>query len=594
MTTKRLIENLLIALPTFLLLSMAINWLVYGIDLPNLDDWRGYMSGNIGHLDLAYLFTPANDTLYPVGKAFDALAQRYLNGNSVAYQFISMVFTLGSILLLIWQLLRKTTVTRIEAAIAFALCIFLLQPDSYWGRQNLAYHQAIPVITMLATLLLAVSDRPGRYLKVLIGFSLAIVGGWSYTSGALGGLALSGTLLVLCAVAPAIRRSSLPVGLGSFIGSAITTASQAWVILFYQAGQIHVANARWVMPYESEFWAYALGKFARSLILQDLPTSLGIALSAIAMLTVIAATLGLLVLAVTKRAADHLTVVFVPLAAAIGVYLMMVAASRAGMIGFDASFLEYYTYGFPRFHFFWLCILWPFVFVVMRRASLARAPDLASHAALAGGALAVLYAVNAGAASYGPNFKAVADTRLATEIPCLAKAMSETGPVNCSALYPKDVRSGVDYASANDSSWTRQYLSTISGEPVDLTKIVAINSQVALTGQRLELATQPDPQLFFDNAWPFDPATCRRLALSATINPLQDDRSQMFFAPVGEGLSEGKSTTVALLANKENTVRFEVESATGFSPVLRLDPVADSKAVSIANVSIGCLVRTAR
>src|SRR5215208_100720 len=96
---ENFLGRLLIALPLLSLALCAIAWLRYGIDIPWFDDWRGYAAGTMNSLSPGHLFRPINDTLAPVGWVLDALAQRYLDGNSVAYQFLSMVTVLGSLLL---------------------------------------------------------------------------------------------------------------------------------------------------------------------------------------------------------------------------------------------------------------------------------------------------------------------------------------------------------------------------------------------------------------------------------------------------------------------------------------------------------------
>ena len=98
----------LIFFPVLSLVLRALAWLRYGIDIPWFDDWRGYVDGNIDSLAPAYLFRPVNDTLAPVGFALDALAQRYLDGNSIAYQLISMIVVLGGLMWLQWKLLIES------------------------------------------------------------------------------------------------------------------------------------------------------------------------------------------------------------------------------------------------------------------------------------------------------------------------------------------------------------------------------------------------------------------------------------------------------------------------------------------------------
>lgn len=104
---ERALFWLLIALPGVAMVVNAVSLVRHGVDIPFWDDWRQYDSGDLGNLSLAYLFTPANDTLYPVGRLLDSLAVRLLDGHSVAYQLISLVAVLGGLLALQWRLLSR-------------------------------------------------------------------------------------------------------------------------------------------------------------------------------------------------------------------------------------------------------------------------------------------------------------------------------------------------------------------------------------------------------------------------------------------------------------------------------------------------------
>ena len=95
---------------------------------------------------LERLFQPINYTLSPVGLALDALAQRFLDGNSVAYQLFSMVIVLGALLWLQWRLLLRALADRGLAALCFSLALLMVQPGSYCGLEHLAYPHALPLV----------------------------------------------------------------------------------------------------------------------------------------------------------------------------------------------------------------------------------------------------------------------------------------------------------------------------------------------------------------------------------------------------------------------------------------------------------------
>src|SRR5690606_36271484 len=95
----------------------------YGIAIPFWDDWRAYHSGNLGDFSPGYLFTPANDTLYPVGRILDSAAQRWLDGHSIAYQLISLLVVQGALVALQWRLLVHCVTDRLWRALAFSFTL---------------------------------------------------------------------------------------------------------------------------------------------------------------------------------------------------------------------------------------------------------------------------------------------------------------------------------------------------------------------------------------------------------------------------------------------------------------------------------------
>lgn len=192
----QILQFFLIGLPVISLILNAISLLRFGVDMPYWDDWRQYHEGSMGRIDFSYLMAPANDTLYPVGLLLDSLAFRFLDGNTVAYQFISMTFVLGSLLIFQWRLLSICTTNKMIRACVFSLTLFMLQPDTYWGLQNMAYHQAVPLVCILAILALTFGNLRMRF--AVPGFLLlSFVSGFTYISGAFAVLSLC-TCLLIC------------------------------------------------------------------------------------------------------------------------------------------------------------------------------------------------------------------------------------------------------------------------------------------------------------------------------------------------------------------------------------------------------------
>jgi len=255
-----------IAFPIIGLAISVLSWLHFGVDLPYLDDWRAYREGMVGSLDLKYLFTSANDTLSPIGKMLDSLAYRFLNGNSIAYQFISMIGILGSLLFLQWKLLSLVLKEKLLIASAFSLTILMIQPNTYWGLIDLAYHQAIPLVASLLVIYLILKGTwRNWYIPIIL--ILGFIAGFSYISGAFGVLALSIILIIFSFfVEISERKPVLMGGISLLIPAIITTFAQAWVIAVVQKGT-HRPDAPLALPIESDFWLFMLGKIARSLML---------------------------------------------------------------------------------------------------------------------------------------------------------------------------------------------------------------------------------------------------------------------------------------------------------------------------------------
>ena len=177
-----------LALALLMLGANLLAWLRWGTDLPFLDDWRAYNEGRATSLAPAHLFAASNNTIAPVGLALDALAQRWLGGNPLPYQSLSMLGVLGGLLWLQWRLLRWATLDAGTAAVAFACTLFMLQSGSYWGEQSLAYHQALPLLALLGAALLnfTVAWRRG-WRNAAVG-GAGMLAGLSYVSGAVGAL----------------------------------------------------------------------------------------------------------------------------------------------------------------------------------------------------------------------------------------------------------------------------------------------------------------------------------------------------------------------------------------------------------------------
>jgi hypothetical protein len=374
---RRLAAGVLVIIPFCDLALNALAWLRYGIDLPIADDWRQYLRGTAGSLAIQHLFKPSNDTLYPIGVALDALALRYLGGNAVAYQFLSMVFVLGSLLLLQWSLLLRVLQDRLLASACFSLTVLMLQPGSYWGLQSMAYHQALPLVCLLSVLYIVLRSRWPVVWRIPAIASLGLVSGLSYISGAFSTLAASIILLAvgLCRI-PLNRRILVCDGVSLLVPGVITTALQAWVIISVQHGQVHREDAPWALPTNIDFWMYLLGKVARSLALTTGIPRLALAIAIVMTLIAVAIacwiTLHLARGTLKTESEAHCAVVFLAISSVVFVYLLMVTAGRANLRPSGALSAGVFEMAFARFHFFWVTLLWPWLaacaFVLVQRS----------------------------------------------------------------------------------------------------------------------------------------------------------------------------------------------------------------------------------
>lgn len=461
---ERIIVALFLLAPMVSLSVNALAWLSYGIDLPYADDWRTYRDGTAYSLALSNLFTPANDTLFPVGRFLDVLAMRWLAGNSIAYQFLSMLGVLGGLLYLQWRLLLRVLPDRVLAAAAFSLTLFMLQPDSYWGLQNLAYHQAIPLLCLLACLWIVIA-APRLLVALPLLLCLGLVSGLSYISGAFAMLTLAGVVLAFAAFVPLKRRSYAFSGLAILVAGSITTTAQIWVIVSAQNGQIS-AKVPWATPDQMDFWAYLLGKVGRALLLPTTAPGISLVVTAAVLAVVAFLTFSFLVRLLRQRLRTleetQLALIVVSLVAVVFVYLLLVAAGRSNLRPDSVTaFLDVFAFGFLRFHFFWATLLWPWVGATIL-LWLSRPPQgegLAFGAAFLLVAFVLPFATSFGAFDHAASYKARLAYRLENEVKCLEIGLQETGPISCPVMIGprRDMAPIYEFARRHDASFTRYF-----------------------------------------------------------------------------------------------------------------------------------------
>ncbi|MDR7283541.1 hypothetical protein J2X84_002365 [Pseudomonas corrugata] len=601
----RIICMILVLIPLASFLINIVSWLSYGIDLPFLDDMRQYETGSAGRIDFDYISQPANDTYYSVGLFLDGLAFRFLDGNSVAYQAISLFCIVGGILYLQWKLLTRCVQSHALRAIAFSTTLLMLQPDSYWGWQNMAYHQAIPLVCSLGILSLAISDF-NRWVAGGSIVILAFISGFSYTSGAFANLSLLIGFILFVALSKdnLTHRIKLCAGL-LLLPTAITVFAQLWVIVAIQHGT-HRPDASMAYPWESDFWYFMFGKVARSLMLPSEQPEISMTGSiAVMVLATALAGIALFKLIADRESNKDIKPAFVYLCL-YGVsflYLMIVSAGRTNLRpDFVQAPIDIFIYGYGRFHFFWITILWPWlvVFASLRfsfRLHAGASRLLASSASLAVVVFMILYTPIASHADFYKKTMAVRESIFK----CIQDGLDAGSSFECSDLHPAMNMLKVFYMSKEaGASYTR----LINARPVPLgtnkpapifrmtSRIDLIdfkNSSIAASdASGVSIVSKNDPMLIMSLEHDTLLSNCTELEVNGAYDIDHQDLAQIFYLPTGvNSFSEGFSGGIPLHAGG-GTFSFSARSPTGFSSLLRFDPAIGATNVRIMEFEVRC------
>ena len=597
-----------LALALLMLGANLLAWLRWGTDLPFLDDWRAYNEGRATSLAPAHLFAASNNTIAPVGLALDALAQRWLGGNPLPYQSLSMLGVLGGLLWLQWRLLRWATLDAGTAAVAFACTLFMLQSGSYWGEQSLAYHQALPLLALLGAALLnfTVAWRRG-WRNAAVG-GAGMLAGLSYVSGAVGALVMGASWLLLALWMPAssaLRRRAVQGGGALALAGAATTALQLWLTRRTGAderGQGFV----FTWPHEAEFWYYLAGKLGRASGhgFASLPAELAWVALLLLMLLGAALFVGHRAFAAGGRGsarARRTVLVLWPLLAVVLVYLALVSLGRAGLRdpAIDSAG-ELFRFAYLRFHFFWATLLWPWVAVV-GAMWLTSARGRPVSRAMAWGWLAVIVGVGLarGVFDVGTYYRSASEFR-AGEIRCLSRQLGSARPIGCpgfEVLDMPDWTRAYNHARDIGASFVR-YLPIVEREGfgADLLRWDRPADQARVRWQGVQALPdgwmQPagDPQMLV--ALPeADMARCRVLGVRLTLQAREADAAQFFFRRLGRAeFSEADSVRKSYWPGLAEGVELEfvADSRTGFDPLLRIDPADGAAQFRLTELRVAC------
>lgn len=604
-------ERLFIALPLVSLALGALAWLRYSIDLPWYDDWRGYDGGWIESLDPRRLFQPINYTLSPIGLALDALAQRFLDGNSVAYQLISMVLVLGSLLTLQWLLLRQALADRWQAALCFSLTVFMLQPGSYWGLENLAYHQALPLVFLCAALLLLVrADAPSRWRGPAV-FGLAVLAGLSYISGAFAGTATGLALLVVTWLAFRGEERAWRLRDAAWLAAGALGVTAVQYYFSFAASHASAGAVPLALPWQPAFWWFYLGKLARALLLPVSRPLVSVVVTAgvcAAVLALAAATLRQAARPAPAPRTRAVALVFLPLLALVGTYMMLIAAGRGALRppGMDAP-LAIFALAFTRFHFFWATLLWPWALaaaLVLAGRWPARTWVQGALAAAALGLAGLLYAH--GAFDHMTHQRWVGADR-EVKLHCLQQELQKLEPVRCPFLLPSrpgdlvpDARPAYLHALRIGASFARK-IPLLPGSPslAASPKLFDLDGSVGrvdyvnmrhVQGPRFEVLGW-DPQMYLNSGQPGLAARCTTVEVLAELRVAEREFVQVYWGTpdfVGP-YAEDRSDARVVEPTRFETISMRLRSPAGFHHALRFDPVAGGKPFDLRSLKVYCV-----
>ncbi|CDZ77126.1 hypothetical protein BN59_01408 [Legionella massiliensis] len=595
--------TLLLLLPILSLALNAISWLRYGIDIPVADEWGDYINGTLNSFNPRILFNTVNDTMSPLYRIFNALSYYYLDANSIAYQLISMIVVLGAFLFLQWKLLSLVLPNQLIRASTFSLSLLILQPDTYWGGTNGAFIQAVPLIFNLAILYIVMREPWRASLNYSIIFISGLLSGFSYISGAFGSLTQS---LLFILISRFMNKNDgkfmLNAGLVLLIPAVVSVLAQLWILLGVQHG-VHSGTA-FSTPIEKNFWLYILGKVARSLMFTPEHLRPAFAMALIAtLLSLVASYLSIkFIIKNAKAEALKTGVIYLSLFSIIAVYLFLVAAGRVYLYpaGKIITNRDMFAYGFPRFHYFWITLLWPWVITVFfYRFKEKVKPFLITNC------VAVFLIIYAGALNHPQYYEDNAVQR-SNGLKCLIGHGSVDSELLCPDLHFVDLRKGLINAVILNAAFTRSLpfqlspipleqtspLALFRLEPSNFSSMVVSNATGLISADKTYQfkAANDDPHLVINMGDFAQTRKCRILDVAASIKVAQTSTAQLFY--ITQDQSQFKEqfslATEVKASNQFETIHFTITNHKGFSNLLRLDPTNNMQDFELKDLVVRC------
>lgn len=595
-----------VALPWLMLAANLVAWWRWGIDLPFFDDWRAYDERNALSLDLKRLFSPVNNTISPIGLALDVFAQRWMGGNSLLYQTLTMLIVLGGLLWLQWYLLGWVVRDFRLRPIFFGFSFFMLQTGSYWGEQNLAYHQALPLLALLGAT--AIALRGHETWRILVVFCCGLISGFSYISGALAAFVMG-----VCWVALGWRQhdrlgSALALrvyknGLMLLLAGGVSSVVQLWIT---RSNNVPIGyqymGITW--PVDSDFWVYLIGKIGRSTGYSF--SSIKVELIWILFLLVIWFFVLFFLFfkiwrknKVAKSCERRLAVVLIPLSAAVTVYLIAVSLGRAGLRDQEIQgSMAVFKFAYERFHYFWVTILFPWAVagLVLGRKILMQ--SIVVPFLMFGLVFGVAGA--RGVFDVSTYYQAISNYR-EKEIQCLSEYLGSGDSIGCfhyDLMQIYDLTRAFIYARDIDASFVR-YFPVVSSSRFGRDVLNWTESDDFREAKWLNIKTEDqgwmrsdfDPQMivFLPSIVPL--SRCRVLGVQIGLDTAEENVVQVFYKNHGEhDFSEMQSVRRAYHPDRDGHVQieFSIDNKLGFSPQLRIDPVEGESYFRMTDFRVTC------
>ena len=595
-----------VALPLAMLAANLLAWLRWGTDLPYFDDWLAYDQGTSLSLSPGRLFQAINNTVSPVGLALDVLAQRWLGGNPLPYQTLSMLGVLGGLLALQWRLLGWVLRDARLQAVLFGFCFLMLQSGSYWGEQNLAYHQALPLLALLGAAALALPGQGQGAWRVAAVFVLGGLAGLSYISGAIAALVMGACWVALGWVlrgqpAQALAWRVRVHGGALLLAGVLTSALQ--VILtrgVEQQREYQYMGLTW--PDRVDFWAYLAGKVGRSTGHAFASMALEVLWVLLLAVAVVVATVlalrGLgLFHGVGRARQRRWALVFMPLCGVVLSYLLIVSLGRAGLR--DASIQgagAVFEFAYLRFHFFWVTLLLPWLaamaVVGWRRRAGPVAVALLVLACMLGAARGVFNV---------PEFYRSASEFRAEEMRCLDRQLGSGEPIRCpgfALMGLPDLTRAFVHARDIHASFVR-YFPIVAREGFGQDVLRWQDAEDFKAARWANTHARPDgwmqgegdAQMTVSLPGAARLAHCRVLGVQLGVQARQADTVQVFYRLLDQtGYSEAQSVRRSHDTRGGEPIRleFSIDSPTGFVPELRIDPVDGPGEFRITDLRVTC------